>query len=370
MTYQGWLTIDPPILEPGSSFSVYDQRRVPMKHLPTRLLFLAIGSLIGLSGVIPAGACACGVVVAREGSLTVSRERAIVRFQGRMQDLILALDLDGAAKDAALIVPVPAQPELGESPEDAFEQLEQLTRPDLRERVVRRPPSAAGPATEPPTGTELIERRTVGNLDVTVVQTTDGLDLRRWLADNQFEVPPRTMGLLDDYIRAGWFFAVARLAPDAPGKQTNLRLSFEADQPVYPLRLNQVAPAPVDVRVYVIAAHRMYVPGFETEYAGEHDLAAELPALGWTERAWITRLSAYRLAPSPALADLEFTPSPTDTPFRLVVERVRYETDVTPVVGTFTAIALLSIGFIVFGLIVIGGVILGAIYLGRRQKRL
>ena len=341
-----------------------------MKRLTARLAVIMIYSLVGLFDVLPAGACACGVVVAREGSLTVPRERAIVRFQGGREDLILALNLDGAAQDAALIVPVPARPELGESPEDAFEQLEQLTRPEVLERVVRQAPPATGAATEQRAMTELIERRAVGNLDVAVLQTTDGADLREWLAQNEFQVPPPTAALLDEYVAQGWLFVAARLAPDAPGKQTNLRLTFEAAEPVYPFRLNQASPVPVDVRLYVIAERRMDVEGFETEYAGEHDLAAVLPALGWTGQAWITRLSAYRLAPSPALKDLVFTPAPVDEPFRLVVERVRYQPDVTPLVGVAAAIVLLSVGFIVFGLLAIGAVILGAVYLGRRQKRL
>ncbi len=55
----------------------------------------------------------------------------------------------------------------------------------------------------------------------------------------------------------------------AGGTIAPLRLEFRAEEPVYPLRLSSLNPGPTEIQLYLLTEHRMEVPGFHTEFAGQ-----------------------------------------------------------------------------------------------------
>src|SRR5512143_659238 len=76
-------------------------------------------------------ACGCGIVLPREGSLDVSQERAIIRWDGQTEDIVMALQVQGSAAEAAWIMPVPtpAQVQLGDA--KMFDFLQEFTKPRI-----------------------------------------------------------------------------------------------------------------------------------------------------------------------------------------------------------------------------------------------
>ncbi len=57
----------------------------------------------------PAAACGCGAHIPREGEARVGQERALIRWDGRTEDIVMELGVEGRSQEAAWIVPVPAQ---------------------------------------------------------------------------------------------------------------------------------------------------------------------------------------------------------------------------------------------------------------------
>src|SRR5512135_25798 len=103
-----------------------------MKTLRVLLNSLALAALL-FTVCLPAAveACGCGIVLPREGSLDVSQERAIIRWDGQTEDIVMSLQVHGSASEAAWIMPVPtpAQVQLGDA--KMFDFLQEFTKPRI-----------------------------------------------------------------------------------------------------------------------------------------------------------------------------------------------------------------------------------------------
>lgn len=88
------------------------------------LLATQLGSLVG-----PAYACGCGAMIPDGFSrIGVQRETSVVRWDGRTEQIVMRFRVDGDAKKAAWIMPVPgrATVELGKA--ELFTDLGQAHR--------------------------------------------------------------------------------------------------------------------------------------------------------------------------------------------------------------------------------------------------
>ena len=56
---------------------------------------LLLGSMLGLLAVTPVAACGCGVYIAHGGEAHVTWERALIRWDGRIEDIVMALSIEG-----------------------------------------------------------------------------------------------------------------------------------------------------------------------------------------------------------------------------------------------------------------------------------
>ncbi|MEV0372017.1 DUF2330 domain-containing protein [Streptomyces sp. NPDC050636] len=238
------------------------------------LLLLAV-QLVSLAR--PAYACGCGAMVVDEKTtLSVNRETSAVRWDGKHEQIVMSLTVDGTAPDAAWIMPVPhrAKVELGDS--DLFSQLAGLTAPAVKTRHYFWPhssdwpfgghgdtaaaplPGARGP------GVGVVGRERLGPFDVARLTATDPDALRDWLKSNGFQLPSSLAAELRPYVAQKWEYVAVRLAPAAPenrsylsGTLDPLRLSFASERLVYPMRLSRLAKTPQSLGLYVFAPHRM-----------------------------------------------------------------------------------------------------------------
>ncbi|MFW5417873.1 DUF2330 domain-containing protein [Nocardiopsis sp. CNT-189] len=291
---------------------------------------------LGLPAATGSWACACGALVSEA---EVADEAAVVRVGDGEQSVLMRLGLSGTAPEAALVLPTPAPAEasLGES--GVFGDLDRVAAP---ERVpaddwwpddLFSPYGAGDAAGGAPGGVDVLERSRLGPLDVAVLGAADEGALAGWLDEEGFELEPEVERRLAPYVEEGWYYVAVRLAPDGGeelrGGLQPLRVDFETDEPVYPMRLTGAAERPQTVRLYLLGEHRMErtdglaadVPA-HVDFAGPvdpADLASAEAAELVGDGAYLTVLQHDIDDPSRVTDDFRFAPAASDTPHREVV---------------------------------------------------
>ncbi len=220
-------------------------------------------TLVLLLLAAPADACGCGAYIPREGEAHVGQERALIRWDGRTEDIVMELGVEGSSQEAAWILPVPAQATVKQGDPRLFETLQELTKPRVRVEHVSGPiPASVGGGAPPVT---LLERQTLGPFDVSTLAATDADALGAWLTTNGYQFPAGLAEVLRPYIEQQWFYVAVRLAPEASSKPLTGRLdplwvTFESDTIVYPMRPTALARNELSVFLYVLADHRVEPP--------------------------------------------------------------------------------------------------------------
>lgn len=280
------------------------------------------GWIAALLALAPAAALACGVPL----EARITSERALLILDGPRQQLITSVDLSEADPEAAVVFPVPGDPQVDQPPggDELFGYLQEATRPEVRreERLVWQlsDESTVGGA---PAGAELIGRETIGGYDVARLAADDGAALAAWLSENGYRLPPAAEPILAAYAAEGWRFVAVKLAGAAPsGSLAPLRFSYTADRPVYPTRFDALGDDAAALDLYVLSSGRTRVDALETVFAGP---TADLdppppPALGeLLAGRYLTRLRGAGLDPASLSADLVIADAPDDSPYREVL---------------------------------------------------
>ena len=210
----------------------------------------------------PAQACGCGAYLPREGEAHVAEERALIRWDGQTEDIVMELSVVGRSKEAAWILPVPAHAPVQLSDPRLFDALQELTKPAVREQKVGPRDAMTGGA---PTGgappVTLLERQALGPFDVSTLAATDATALATWLTSNGYQFPEQLGNVLTPYVKQQWFYVAVRLTPAQSGgalagKLDPLWVTFASDKIIYPMRASALARDPLPVFLYVLAAHR------------------------------------------------------------------------------------------------------------------
>lgn len=308
------------------------------------LFALQLGSLIA-----PAYACGCGAMIPEaQKRMNVDRESSAVHWDGRTEQIVMRFSVSGdAARSAAWIMPVPSRAtvELGDS--GLFDELDELTRPEHRDRYYFWPrgrdwpfrssngDSAGAPppmAAAPPVG--VVGRQRLGKFDVARLTATDPEALSTWLHENGFALPPRLGPELKPYVAQKWEYVAVRLAPEhedeaLTGTLDPLRIRFASERLVYPMRLSRLALHSQTLDLFVFAAHRMEpldrIGGDapEVTFAGEVEPRGAVGKLTGGAPAFLTALEQYFPEPWEINGDHELRATDADTPFRRVLYRDR-----------------------------------------------
>jgi len=192
----------------------------------------------------------------RERSLILEPDqKALIYFSGGREQLIISPNYSGDASDFAWVVPVPSRPKVEILRGAPFHELARLVEPAppvLAERM-----AGAAKSARPSSGVVVIERKTVGDYDVSVLSATDGRALIRWLDENHYHLPPKAEAPMKAYIAEGWTFVASkiRLHDSAGGLKsgtlTPLKLTFDTPHPIYPMRLTSASAQPFTVLIYI-----------------------------------------------------------------------------------------------------------------------
>jgi hypothetical protein len=316
-----------------------------------RLVRIWVGAVLlatGLGVVAPAWACGCGGYMpdALSANATerarVAGEKALVRFDGGREEIVLSMAVRGESRKAAWIMPVPsaAEVELGET--GVFRQLESATRPKVVYRNTYWPfrdlgimGGAGDPAAAAPQGgVDVRQQMVIGPFQVVRLGATDPAAVTKWLATNGFVVPPGLAANLAPYVTEKWEIVAVRLAPKGEserlrGQTPPLRLSFASERLVYPMRLSKGATTAQTVTVYVAAPYRV-----EPTTLPDPDIQPELLYAGRAQTgidqldgatSYLTAYSVQYQSPERISADFVFERASTDEEFRRIVYVTRNE---------------------------------------------
>ncbi|MFI5688252.1 DUF2330 domain-containing protein [Streptomyces sp. NPDC051636] len=316
-----------------------------------RVLAVVLGVLgVQLSWLVaPAYACGCGAMVptgARQ--ISVAEEQSVLRWDGRQEQIVMRLTVNGDAERAAWIMPVPHRASVRLGDAAVFDELAGAIAPVYRDRYHFWPqnddwPLTTGgdtaddaPAAGAAPGVGVVGRQRLGPFDVARLTATDPGALDAWLRGHGFTFPARLKSALQPYVDRHWEYVAVRLAPQSAGTALHgaldpLHLTFASDGPVYPMRLSRLARTPQALGLYVLAAHRMEP---RTAIGGDRPkvvfagrlTAPKSPLAGLTAGTpYLTALTQEFPRPSAISGDHVLRRTAADTPYQQViyVDRLR-----------------------------------------------
>ena len=217
-----------------------------------------------------APACGCGAMIPSDPNLRAEGQRvdewSIVRFDGAREDITMRLESSAAFSRAALIMPLPAEATFALGHDAVFDDMAERTKP----RVVKKTrhvlfggddDDEAGGGDE---GTraagagavEVVSAQDLGPLRVVTLRGDDADVVATWLSDHGFEAPEGLVPIAQAYLDREWLLAAIRLRAEGGEPLQRLQpliMSFDTDRVVYPLRMSQLASAPTEARVDVVA---------------------------------------------------------------------------------------------------------------------
>lgn len=314
----------------------------------------------GVGGVAPVSACACGGVASSDGSVSVSDEMALVDWDGQRETILMRLALRSGTDDAALIVPTPAPANVTAGSAATFTELRRLTAPEVttqRRWFGRGGNGDTAAAGAPRAGPTVLDRVQLGPLEATTLAGGELDGIREWLSDNGYQLRPEVIDTMEPYLREGWSFVAMRLTSSEPlnGALDPVRLAFDTERFVYPMRMSAAAKDPQTVRLYLLSDHRVQRSDADTtsqsvtiEFAGRVEKATdpELSELIGSGRNYLTELSSYIGQPSAITTDFTFAAAASDKSYREQISR----TDYVEFLGV-------PAGFVIFGVALLAAVV-------------
>lgn len=223
------------------------------------LVFLICGSAFGDGAMFSHRSSVGKGVVVKE-----PEQQAVVLFTGQEEQLIISPTYKGPAGRFAWVIPVPSMPRIDTADMSIFKELKILIPPRMQKSGSGLG-GVSGKDGKPKV--EVIERQMIGGYDVSVIQSTSGTELYKWLQDNGFDLPRSARSPIVDYVKGRWFFVACKVNASGlgDGEQTGdlspIRMTFKSQRPIYPIRLSAANPEPFDMLVYVIVPISVIVPG-------------------------------------------------------------------------------------------------------------
>ena len=215
-------------------------------------------ALLATSAVGPANACGCGAVVGPEDTpITASSERAIVHWSGEREVIELTFDIDSESLTAGVIVPTPTPATVSAGDLRTFELIESVIQPMVNVEKDWWGIDYFVPDIEP-AQKDTTPRVPLSPIRTSTIAASDAIALQAWLTLNKFVITDEMASAIESYAAYGWSFTLISLnAEDViDGHIDPIRLTFDSNRLVYPMRLARSEPGPQHVRLYVFDEQR------------------------------------------------------------------------------------------------------------------
>jgi hypothetical protein len=267
-------------------------------------------------------------------------QKAIIAYDAGHEDIILQVKYGGPVEEFGWLIPVPNVPTVSEGSMECFYELSKYTQNNFERRFTAAKMSLSnsrGQSIEPKPPVKVIETKTVGAYQVAVLSAQDAGALENWLTANHFFIPPDTRGMIDSYVKQGWYFVAARInlskaagfaliagPPKAQasaeasleekmssGELRPLHLAFASGKCIFPLKISSVNGKPSEVQVYVLSPEpllerTMFERKLPALYTNDVARARE-SAVAFVRSKLFTMMLAYGNTNSPLSAEDEAT---------------------------------------------------------------
>ncbi|MBL7062020.1 MAG: DUF2330 domain-containing protein [Dehalococcoidia bacterium] len=229
---------------------------------------VAVVLTIIVSLVIPPRAFADGVfvVLGPYHDINQPSQKALILHENSREDLILSVRYEGDADKFAWVIPVPNYPEVDVSDPELFWELSDLTMVVVSPRA---PVFFGALAPGGPEGVEVWEEKVVGTYKYAILSAEDPEALIDWLNANGYFLPEAGKEIVDNYINEEWYFVATKINTGeeaeglAEGTIEPLRISFDSDEIVYPLRITSLSSKGCEVLLYVFTDQKVVPKEYE-----------------------------------------------------------------------------------------------------------
>lgn len=340
-------------------------------------LFLVLVFVAAALSASTAYACGCGIYVPRDGDANVAQERGLVRWDGQREEIVMSLGVLGSSREAAIILPIPARGDVTLADAKLFDELDELTKPLVREETEWVLNFGLGGSMAAPEGVgagappvSVLSRQNIGPFDVANLTATDSGALQNWLEENGFQLDPGVVALMQPYVEENWTFVAVRLRPDRASQELSgnlapLRIAFDTDKLVYPMRASANADTSQSLFLYILADHRIdkanAFGASRVSYADWLDpstLASDSGLRDLVPRKFFLTKFIDTVNPAQVNDDFQFSFAAQDTSFHEVTVR-RVKQDAT---------GFLLIGCFAFAVLVLGVLAVIALFVARRRR--
>lgn len=186
-------------------------------------------------------------------------QKAVILHEDGREDLILQVKYEGDVDEFAWVVPVPAYPDVDVAQPEMFEELAYFTAVEAWETdggfFACLPASGGLDVSE----VDVWEEDSVGIYEYAILSAADPQALVDWLNANGYPFPEEGAETIDHYVDKGWYFVALRINAAeaaeglAEGTVQPLRLSFDSDDIVYPLKITSLSSDSCEVLLYVFS---------------------------------------------------------------------------------------------------------------------
>src|SRR5712691_739431 len=212
-------------------------------------LVIALSVLVSL--VQPGPAAACGGFFCTTVPVDQSAERIIFAMDQGQVTTWVQINYSGSPDNFAWVLPVPNVPKLAPGTMATFNELDRQTAPVfipppapacLQRRIPLAAPAASAGRAD---GVTVLDSGQVGPFDYAVITSPDAQDMVSWLRDNGYRIDTSMEPLVQVYTDEGMVFLAMKLQPGKGVTDISpIRLQYDSNQPMIPLRLTAVAAQP------------------------------------------------------------------------------------------------------------------------------
>lgn len=149
--------------------------------------------------------------------------------------MLLQVKFEGPLQDFGWLIPVPSLPTVTQASMEPFYELSLLTqRLGAARYAGERTGGGRGSASPADESVQVIETKTVGAYEISVLAADDAGSLARWLKANDYSIPRGNMAIVDECISKGWYFIAVKIhLPSSPTDRPSPAREFK----VAPLKL-------------------------------------------------------------------------------------------------------------------------------------
>jgi hypothetical protein len=219
-------------------------------------------------------------------------EEAIVELAPGRETVTMRFVTEFGGSRSTWVMPVPSRAEVTLGDGKLLDDLKEVSKPDYKDEY----------SVEIGDDDDVVYFRGGHQTNPYEVVQLDQSNAAEWLAQNHFrrEIP---------YLAEGWTLVAVRPVAGRPGGVLPpLRISFATEKPVYPTRLEKLAAEVSELRLHVLAGHRMTAEPLPVQFAG--------PIEGRNQF-----LTTFTTPMRRVTSDVTFTQATNDDRYRAVLPR-------------------------------------------------